>query len=69
MIEQEMILPLANGSHGLERMARPADMGQVIATIIAITKREWMSQEQTALRPPHPKMGELRSCAAPENSP
>ena len=69
MIDQEMNLPLANGSNGLNRMARPADIGQTIATIIAITKREWMPQEQAALRPPHPKMGDQRSCAAPENAP
>ncbi len=48
MIDQEMNLPLANGSNGLNRMARPADIGQTIAAIIAITHREWLSQEQAS---------------------
>ncbi len=45
MIDQEMNSPLANRSDGSGRMARHAEIGQTIADIIAITKREWMSQE------------------------
>lgn len=44
MIEQEMHLPLASRSDGLNRTAQPADIGQAIAVIIAITKSEWISQ-------------------------
>lgn len=68
MINQERNLPVANGSDGLDRMARPSDLVQTIAAIIAMTKREWMLQEQAALTPPLPKTDDRRQCAAPETA-
>jgi hypothetical protein len=41
MIDQEMNLPLAKR---LNLIARPVDIGQTIAVVTAITRREWMSQ-------------------------
>jgi hypothetical protein len=46
MINQEMNLPLAER---FDLMARPADIGQTIAAITAITRREWMSRGPVAL--------------------
>jgi hypothetical protein len=48
MTDEKMDLPIANRSGGLNRSARPADFGTSIAAIIAITKSEWMAQEQTS---------------------
>jgi len=73
MIVEEMNLPFANRSDGFDRMARPADIEQTIATIIATTRREWMSQAPVspalALRPPPTMMDGRRQRAAPENAP
>lgn len=43
MIDQETDIRVADRIDRLERMAQPADVGQVIAAIIATTRREWMS--------------------------
>ena len=51
MIDQEMDLPVAERLDRLDRMARPADIGQTIAAIIAITRREWMSQGHASPAP------------------
>ena len=48
MIDQEMDLPVAER---LDRMGRPADIGQTVAAIIAITRREWMGQGQASPAP------------------
>lgn len=48
MIDQEMNLPVANRSDGLNRTSRLADIGQIVAAIIAITKSEWMLQAQAS---------------------
>lgn len=73
MIVEEMNLPVANRSDGFDRMARPADIGQTMATIIAITKKAWMPQEPVspalALRPPPRRTDGRRQPAAPENAP
>jgi hypothetical protein len=69
MFDQEMNWPLANRANGFDRMARPADMGQSIAAIIAMTKSEWILHERAVLRPPHPKTDGRRRRAAPENAP
>jgi hypothetical protein len=69
----EMNLPDANRSDGFDPMARPADIGQAIAAVIAITRREWMAQEPASpalvLRPPLPMMDGRRQRVAPENAP
>ncbi len=43
MIDQETDIRVAYRIDRLERMGRPVDVGQVIAAIIATTRREWMS--------------------------
>jgi hypothetical protein len=51
MIDQEMDLPVPERLDRLDRMARPAEIGQTIVAIIAITRREWMSQERESPAP------------------
>ncbi len=42
MIDQEMDLPVPKRGG---RLARPADIEQALAAIVATTRREWMSRE------------------------
>ena len=51
MIDQEMDSPIPERLDRLERLARPADIEQALAAIVATTRREWMSAQPSAQAP------------------
>lgn len=54
MIDQQMHWPFAIRSDAADRTRRPADIGQTLAAIVAITKSEWMAQRHAT-----PDLGEM----------
>ena len=51
MIDQKMDYPVTDRTDRMDRIARPVDIGQSMAAIIAITRREWMAHARAPIAP------------------